>query len=118
MSRELLHLVLAPEAVSALCRVHGGADLRVPSHPKGDAYDRLSSIIGPEAADALVKFAGGDVLYVPRFARDALAERNRRIVELIAEGQLPADIARTFTWIGTVSERHVYRIAAAYRRRA
>jgi hypothetical protein len=112
VSRELLNLALAPEAVQALCRALGGADLRVPAHPKGDGYELLVAIIGPEAAHALIRFAGGDTLYVPRCTRDALAERDRRIVELAEQGMTPADIARSFVYAATVTERHVYRILA------
>jgi Mor family transcriptional regulator len=110
MSFEVLTFAIGPDATKELCRVMGGADLRVPAQYEGEGYERLALIIGYPAADKLVRYAGGDTLYVPRNEAEALEDRNNRILRMLKEGKKPAEIAREFTYVARLSERHIYRI--------
>ena len=57
---------------------------------------RLVSILGPKLASRLVEAFGGEILYPANCHHIEVNHRNRRIVELLAEGLTAAQVAEEF----------------------
>jgi hypothetical protein len=91
-------------AARELCERLGGTSVYVGVSPRSDS--RLTLAIGHEAAHRLASTYGGESILIP--SREALRTHDRRaaVLQALATGQTPADIAVTHG----LTERHVRRI--------
>lgn len=105
---------LGEAAAAAMVRSFGGQAIKIPLRRSGRTWGAIVAAVGAEAAEELCRNFGGEVVYVPRLAADEVAERHRAVLQALAAGQSPRDIARSMTFTARYSERAVRRIAALY----
>jgi len=90
--------------------VFGGTDVRFPKKRSAISYAHMIRVVGEGAALRLRDRFVGSTIYIPRNASDERARRDDEIAARIASGEKPADVARSYRVVATLSERHVRRI--------
>jgi hypothetical protein len=116
-----LALVIGHAVADRLVAAYGGGNLSIPkaAHSPGGTVNlaavKLDAVIGPAARDQLIAYYGGEQLYIPRNAGQALRSRERRVLELAAQGLSGAQIAARMAFVSRPTSRWVARVLARHR---
>jgi hypothetical protein len=102
--------VIGPDAYLALQETCGGTDIFIPAGLETSSAQVLTDAVGLEATEALIAWGGPCRVFIPR---DAKAERDKRIADLVAlrrSGLTITEIALQYRFTARLSERAVYNI--------
>lgn len=91
----------------------GGLDVHIPKHPEGAKYERLVCIMGADIAAELVRVFGGECLYIAKNAKEARHIHRKIISERRANGETWQQIASTYHFQASFTERWVRKLGAA-----
>jgi len=95
-----------------LVQHYGGLPIHIPKRARGKLYDELLRLIGADSTSELVRVFGGESLYVAKDAKAAKAIHQRAIAEKRAAGLTWREVAKSYSFITTFSERWVRKLAS------
>ena len=101
-----IHEFISKQTMDLLVENYGGRQLRVPSKPEGQAWERLVERIGEDHAQIVVKRFPGESFAIPKATNKGQEETIRNLRQA---GMSVSEIAG-LGFIRPYSERHIYRI--------
>ena len=91
----------------------GGLDIHVPKRGRGRLFDDLLRVMGEAATLELVRVFGGERRYIAKDARALKQTHQRIIAEKRAAGESWRQVARSYTFKTSFSERWVRKLGGA-----
>ncbi|MBV5298255.1 MAG: hypothetical protein JZU64_09005 [Rhodoferax sp.] len=88
----------------------GGLDIHIPKRSHGRLYDDLIRVMGEATTQELVRVYGGERLYIAKDAQAAKALHQRLIAEKRAAGETWQQVAKSYTFKTSFSERWVRKL--------
>jgi hypothetical protein len=91
----------------------GGLDLHIPKRPQGKLHAELIRVMGEGTTAELLRVFGGERLYIAKDARAAKEIHQRIIAEKRAAGETWQQIASTYTFNVSFTERWIRKLGGA-----